>query len=476
MKSYLRLASLAVAILALVSVFTSCDDDVSPIGGSLVQGEVSITVDSLVTAIPAQSVYYNTFDSRTLTKLLGRINVPEYGNLSCSFVTQMMSAQAMNIPDSISVADLDSMRLVLSVLKGALTGDSLAPQQLRVYRLERQLPSGISSDFNPDGYYSASSLMGSKSYTISNIAKGDSAMKANSTVRIPVKMPLEFAIDLFNKYREGSPVFDWPSSFNQYFPGIYVTQNFGNGCIANISKAEFFTYWHRINRTLDMQPDSTYAYVNHIVRDSVCLLASQPEVLSSNIISYSPSDYLRGMAEAGNSVITTPGGYFVNIDFPAQTLLDAYHRHNASMAMVSSLKFEIPANEIHNDYGLTVAPYLLMVKRSELDSFFAENKVPDGENSFYAAFNSETGSYRFDTMRAYFLNLLAKEEKGESLSADDTEFVLVPVNITTETTTGYNSVTVTVTRCLPYMVRPTMTLLHTDRSIICFTYSTQQID
>lgn len=473
MSLTLRIASLLTAACALI--FASCDDDVSPIGGSLVQGEVAISVDSITTEIPAETVYYDAFDSRTLTKLLGRLSVPQYGELECSFVAQMMSAQKMLIPDSIGVADLDSMRLVLTVPRGALTGDSLAPQQLRVYRLERQLPSPIASNFNPEGYYSAASLMGTKSYTISNIARGDSAMKASSTVRIPVRMPLDFARDLFEKYRAGSSIFDWPASFNQYFPGIYVEQNFGNGCVANISKAEFFTYWHRVSRTLDMQPDSTYKYVDHIVRDSTCLLASQPEVLSSNIISYTPSDYIKNFASA-NSVITSPGGYMVHINFPAQTLLDAYHRHGASMQMVSSLKFQIPANEVKNDYGITLAPNLLMVKRTELESFFAENKIPDAKTSFYAAYDSESGSYRFDNMRAYFLSLLEKEQAGEPITADDTDFVLVPVDVTLETTQGYNSVTVSVTRCAPYLLKPTMTHLHTERAIICFTYSTQQID
>ena len=64
--------------------------------------------------------------------------------------------------------------------------------------------------------------MGVRSYTLSNIAKGDSALKRDSYVRIPVEMPVLFARDLFEKYRADDPVFQWPSSFNEYFPGIYV--------------------------------------------------------------------------------------------------------------------------------------------------------------------------------------------------------------------------------------------------------------
>ena len=66
---------LAAAVVS-AGMFMSCDDDVSGIGGSLSQGEVTITVDSLVTEIPAASIRYESFDGRNTTKLLGRINVP----------------------------------------------------------------------------------------------------------------------------------------------------------------------------------------------------------------------------------------------------------------------------------------------------------------------------------------------------------------------------------------------------------------
>ena len=79
-------------------------------------------------------------------------------------------------------------------------------------------------------------------------------------------------------------------------------------------------------------------------------------------------------------------------------------------------------------------------------------------------------------MRSWFLKVLEDEEKGETIDEEDYEFVLVPIDVKTEDVAGYDgSVTTYVLRCQPYMVRPTMTELHTDRAIICFTYSSQQI-
>lgn len=467
---------LAGAVLLVAGIMSSCQDEVSGIGASLTDGEVTITVDSLETSIESHSVYYDNFDGRNSSKLLGRINVPSYGSLDCSFVSQMMCSTSMPVPDSITAADIDSMRLVLSVPRGSLTGDSLAPQQLRAYRLTRQLPSDITSGFDPSGYYDTSDPLGSQSYTLSVIAKGDSAVKKDAYVRIPVKVSRDFAVDIFNRYRAGDPIFEWPASFNKFFPGIYVEQNFGNGCVANISKVEFYTYWHYYSRQYEMLPDSTYGYVNHLRRDSVCLMSSQPEVLSSNVINYKVSDLIRSMAEAGKSVLTTPGGYMVDIKFPVRRLLDLYHSRGDAMSVVSSLRMDLPARTIENDHGIGVAPYLLMVKKAELESFFAENKVPDGKTSFYAAYDSESGQYKFASMRNYFLDILELEKAGESIDAD-MEFVLVPVDITTESVSGYNgSVTIYVTRCQPYLLKPTMTQLLTDKAIVSFTYSSQELE
>lgn len=474
MKTKLHIAALSIMAAGMMM---SCQDEVSQIGSSLTTGEVTIMADTITAKLKSECIYLEKFDGRNITKLLGRINVPEYGSLNCSFVSQMMSATSMNIPDSITANDVDSLRLILSVQRGSLTGDSLAPQQLKVYALNKPLPADISSEFDPAGYYDPASPIGVKSYTVSNIAKGDSALKKEATIRIPVQLPLSLARKFFNQYREDPSVFQWPSTFNKYFPGIYVEQNFGNGCIANVTKSEMFTYWHHTKSKTVLQPDSTYVTEYYTVRDSICLMAYQPEVIASNIIDFKISDHIVDMVNEGKRVVTTPGGYIVNFRFPVKELIERYRESGTALSIVSSLKFEIPARSISNDYGLTVAPNMLMIKKSEFESFFAENKIPDSLTSFYAAYDSDDGTYKFNAMRSYFLNMLEAYDKGESVDGEESEFVLVPVSVLTESTNGYDGSTNTfVTRCQWFIERPTMTLLDTDNSKIYFTFSSQTID
>jgi hypothetical protein len=475
-----KLTGFFLGALSLLGI-SACNDDVSSIGNGLSTGEVTITVDSLVTPIDSKTVYTESFDSRSLTKLIGRINVPEYGNLDCSFVSQMMSATSLAIPDSIGAEQIDSIRLVFSVPRGELTGDSLAPQQLRAYRLSTQLPSNITSDFDPTGYFSDATLLGSKSYTISNLSLPDSVYSSESYVRIKMKLNDSFAKEVYNKYQNEPETFQWPSTFAKWFPGLYVTQNFGNGCIANVSKAEMYLYWNykeleyeKVSEATDDGED-TYDYVEHTYRDSICVFATQPEVTSSNIIKFDVAESLRQRIANGDIIMTTPGGYYARIDFPVMSLIDEYNAsNNSGMAVASSLTLSIPASKVENDYGITVAPYLLMVRESEREAFFENNEVPDGINSFYAAYDSETGTYNFNSMRDYLLKLIDEYVYADPRN-EDTDFALIPVDITTETVTSTYSSSTYVTRCAPYIAKPTLTQLNTDRCTIKFTYSSHQL-
>ncbi len=80
----------AASLLPLLGCgLVACNDELTTIGSSLSKGEVVITMDSIETVLSTSTRLQENIDSRSYTKLLGRISVPEYGSLGCSFVTQM---------------------------------------------------------------------------------------------------------------------------------------------------------------------------------------------------------------------------------------------------------------------------------------------------------------------------------------------------------------------------------------------------
>lgn len=469
-----KILYLIAAFSVLLSTLTSCDDDISAIGGSLVKGDIVITVDSTIYKLDSQTIYDPTFDARTQTLLLGNINTQQYGALRCAFASRLMPVSNLNIPDSIGEDRLDSLRVVFYATRGNLTGDSLLPQQLSVYRLTKSLPKSISSSTDLTGYYDAENPLTSVNYTFSKMAATDSSFYKGVTLRISAKCPLEWGHQIYQAYKKDNSVFQWPSTFEQKFHGVYVDQTFGSGCVANFNNLVFMLYYHRLalkNILVNGENVSTQVHV----ADSCAVFATAPEVLSVNLADYRPSQYVNELVEQGHSVITTPGGYVTQFAFPLQKLLDKYFERDFNLSIIGNLTFEIPATKVSGDLSLGMPPALLMIKTSKVKEFFEKNLVPDNKESFFARYDSSRGCYRFSNMRNYMIDAIAN---GKTAKPEDCDYTLIPVTVVTEDyKDSYTGQSVSIVlACTPYMGAPTMTILNMDKTMICLTFTNQVIE
>ena len=504
-RKRLRLLAAPLLTIAGGAMLISCEDKTPTVGSALASGEVHIAKDSLIwngsdqliyrgdlqkTVFCPQISYLTEFDdaidSRSTTNLLGRISVPEYGDLNCSYVSRLMCVTSIDIPDSIGIEQVDSMKLVLSVPRGALTGDSLAPQQLKVFRLTKSLPDDITNRFDPTGYYDPESPLGTRSFTLSALGMSDSLYTHLPVIGIQIPMTREMAVDVVKAYRnkETNSIFAWPQTFEKYFHGIYVEPTFGRGCVANITFTQFVIFYnYKTQESTTTNGTTTTTEKTNVGAASV--FGTSPIVLSSNNITYKPSKQLEDMFADNKALITSPGGYRVKLRFPGRELVDIYHSTQSKLAVVSDLKFTIPVEEIENKYELTPPPYLLMVKTSKLDDFFKNNSLPDYKDSFYAEYKSAGKFYQFSSMRNYILDLIQNGVKDEDL-----DFTIVPVNIefeTEESSGTYNPWSIWgsssssaskvkyPTKCTPYILKPSMCRLKMDEAQTIFIYSLQQM-
>lgn len=467
-----RLAGAAtVSSLCLLSLL-SCQDEVSPIGSSIFKGDVSISVDSTTLSFPARTIPAVKIDARSVTNLIGHINVPEYGELSASYVTQLLSAGKLSIPDSIGVDRVDSISLILTAPRPLAIGDTLAPQQLKVYSLTKELPSDITSAFDPAGYYNPQDPVATRNYTLSALALSDSTFQKSQLLYLAAKLPKQWGVDLFNAYREDPDIFSWPSTFNRYFKGFYLSPSFGKGAMANILATKVMLYYHHfIERTVIENDLAVRKQVR--MKDSVCILSNAPEVLSSTNFKYTPSPSLLAKIEGGAQIITAPLGYHVNFSFPVTDVLDEFWASDENLKIINNLTLALPATPVENDYGLTAPPDLVMILTKDVEDFFANGKVPDNRTSFRGQYSSARGRYEFSSMRQYIVDL---KNKGGELKPEDFDFTLIPVEINSETVSNYDgSSSVYITSCTPYLQRPAMAEIHTDKAIVVFTFTSQMI-
>ena len=471
----LRRGAVVSFILPALAVCTlaSCENELPTIGSSLATGEVAITVDSLKLAIPSSSVFDDAFDSRGTVTLLGSLYAEPYGTLTCSYAARLIPATSLPLPDSITAAHIDSLSILVRVSRGALAGDSLAPQQLRVYALTKQLPSDIRSDFDPTSYYDNNSLLGSRSYTLSVLGANDTVYRKKTIFDIPVTLPREDALKVFEAYKAGDPAFGWPQAFAQKMPGVYVEPSFGMGAVADVGNTTFALYYHYTTTETSVDEEGNVIKLPKNNVGAVPVFSTGPEALSASRVKYTPSESVKALVAAGTSLITTPGGYTVRMRLPMERVLEEYNTKVSALTLINNLSVTIPARAVENDYGIKPPKTLLMVKASEAPTFFSQMRVPDGKNAFYANYDEEKGYYSFSSMRDYVIDLAGKG----SVTDDDCTFVAIPVTIVTEDYYDYDErVNKTlVTLCQRYFSLPTMVELETDKSTIVFTYSSQSI-
>lgn len=466
------------SLLMFVILFVSCEEETTTIGSVITTGEVEITLNTSEFNLRAMPVSISEYDSKTGNLMVGKIQSEDYGDLSCSFVTRFMCTPSLNVADSIIPVlseRIDSCKLILSASRNEITGDSLAPQRMTIFKLTEQLPSGLNNNFNPEGYYDPQSPLASKSYTLSGIAENDSAFYENEYIDLTVDLPVSFGREIVENYISRPEIFQWPQSMAENFlPGIYVESSFGNGAVANINLAYVAIYYYTLKSTtteVDGETETKVSKVNNVIFP----FTVSPEVLSSNNILYQPSEKIieKNNANDGEVVLTTPGGFWAQFDFPAETLIEEYQKKNTHLSTVNDLMLFLPAEEYDSSSGISVAPNLLMVKSSEYQDFFKKGKIPDNLTSFTGVYDSVNKGYYFSTMRNYFLELMKKE----TLDPEDTSFTLIPVEIETETVNNYYSDPVTyVTKCVPYTSKPTMTLIQSNQALVTFSFSTQMID
>lgn len=466
---------LPVAFLLALGI-SSCGDENSLIGSSIVDTEIEIVVDSsFQKMISAESISNDSVVGRTITQLIGRISIPGYGKLETDFLTQFMPTSTF---DTTGIDRLDSLVLYLNYNTESFTGDSLAPMQLSVFPLQKQLKSPVYSSIDPAEYYDAQSApIAMKSYNASFLGLPDSLVKLGyKTIR--AKLPDAMAEQLFRKYKEDPQVFSSPSRFAQYFPGVYVKTSYGSGCVVNIQNS--VVNLHYTKTTVINDKDSTYAATQ-------TLMAVTPEISTGNHIKLEPAPEIQSGIAAGKVYLQAPAGLNVLLHFPTREIVKNFEEAVGSggstiQGLINSLVLTVPLKELtSNKYDLQPPQFLLFVRRSELQSFFEKKELADNVRSFYAEYNSDTRSYSFTGLRTFLNDVIEKKRQGVEITDADEEIVLVPVSVYSETVSSgssyyyysYNEQEV-VTDIVPYISAPSLAEIDMDRVKLQLTYSRQK--
>ncbi len=457
------MSKLITIIFAVLAILVCACDETSPVGGSLAEDQLVIRVDSDF-VIEGRSVAMNAVRSSTVSQLLGVIDIPEYGSLRSSVVTQFLCATELDTANY-TAANVDSLVLVMQYNPGSFMGDSVVPMGLKVYPLTRELPSPIYSNFDPEGFYDRSRLLASCVYNTST-AESDSLRKL-STRSIRMQLPRELGSDLFRAFEEHPEYYASGSEFcRNVFPGLYIESSFGSGRMTLVQKTTMRMYLRKIFTNDEGKPDTISSQQDYYM--------VTPEVLTNNNFDYSISPGMQERIDEGQNLLVAPCGYEVEVTLPTREIVRRYREKADALTVINSLSLSIPTDTIENALGVGAPPYALLVRKDKRDEFFNNYSLTDNINSFYATYSSADKSYNFGSMRAYITNMLQKEE----ITDEDCTFVIVPVTVNFESSAGsssyyYASSSQLVSSIVPYVMSPAMVVLKLDEAKIKFTYSLQ---
>jgi len=303
-------------------------------------------------------------------------------------------------------------------------GDSTALQSIKLYELNKTLPSmnASFSNMKVEDYCDKSNLLGTATYRIC----GD------KTIRI--KLSDEYAQKLMNVYVNKTVTTQ--EQFCDLYKGFYVSHSFNEGAVITCTSVGL-----QIHYSFDAD-----IYVKYDDRDTVVtgrsikvngrpinplvssfLLTANKGVNQVNLFSHPDLDEkLRILESKPYSYIFTPAGLYANVTVPfaevKENIIKTVGTGNLSNVSFNSSKLRLPVEKINWKTHLSKnpSPYLMMIKRDKIVDFFYNNSYPDALESFVAAYDTASKSYNFDIAFASQQYL-----KGNETVFDD--LVLLPV-------------------------------------------------
>lgn len=449
---------LKTGIIALAALaFGACGDS-STIGSTLLEDQVEIIVDTTFT-VSGKPVELAHIRPSTVTQLLGTVAIDGFGTVSSEAVAQLLPSTQLDT--AFVPANVDSVFFNLRYAATDFLGDSLAPMGVTIYPLVKQLPDLMSSDFNPDGYYNPSAPLGTATYNAkySNLMTG-----STNTYSVSVPLPRQFGVDLLQHYIDNPQDFANGRNFAaNVLPGVYIRNSYGSGRLTLVGRTTITMNLRNIkyNSTTEKNDttDAEYEY-----------LFVSPEVLSNNMISVNLDPAVTAMADGGQPMLVSPLGYETELKLPVPEIIEAYRAGSSKLTVLNSLSLSIPVDSLDIDADVSTPPYVLLVLAKDRDAFFAENKLPDYETSFYAEYSATSGNYGFTGLETYLQTLLDKED----LTEEDYTFRMVPVSISFEKdATQIYEIKYIVSDVIPYFQRPAAAVVHLDKAKISLTYSRQ---
>lgn len=411
------------AILALIAfVFISCDDAADNLGKQVQPGIDEIIVQTDTFHLSTETIQIESIISRPDSFLLGEFEDNILGTTKADILTEMrLFKDGYTYLDS-STATTKADSVVISLLFTSTFGNVNSPLHISVYELKDSLrrDAQYMTDMDPSSFVDFQKMIGDTAFTVKNGITG----LMNREVRFHLKE--EFLSRFFTLNPDHYRTQD---EFRKFFPGIYITTDFGGSTMLNLRTIKISLYYH-------------YAYndnLEHKIQGRHDFFVN-PEVKKVNRVTHP----LRSLTFSPNdeyNYIASPANYYTRVRIPLDRIRRDVNVGNKILDVNSaSIRLDVKKNEKSDSTMIPYVSDLLLIRESAVERFFKNNEALSDTCSFLASRDSvyvSRGNYKYIFKFNELGKLVKQEIKNKENTSPYLDMVLVPVRqLATPTPTG----------------------------------------
>lgn len=464
-------------LIGITALLCACKGD-SPSAGNEQFQQDGIIVQSDSIRIAASLYACASVVSSPDSLLLGEMQTV-YGTIQADILTQMACPAGFVYPEN---AELDSVLLYLYY--STWTGDGETPIEIDVRELDvdreplsytKLYQTNLSISQFCDTIGDANRILENK--RIVSVSRGDSMQNNAGGIRyIRLKADADWAQSFFDRQKaDHSRNLATIEDFNRVFHGLFITTTFGGGAVLNISDISLSVFYHyEYEKTVLAEDGEHYIKVLDTISNYKGFYATQ-EIKQVNRIRHfgtdgKPSNYTKTLANDSVCHIMSPAGVYTRLAIPVRSMAEhifaelydqeqgIYRRPYVNLAKmrVNVLNFYegVPGSATNRDWAQPTKD-MLLIKEYAISSFFSERELPSdtlallgnlimatdslGESVYY--YNYDLGLVLTQQLRSVY----DKNEIDYSKLPDSLYMVMVPVNVTSSSSSTYGSQVIGVT-------------------------------
>ncbi len=414
----MKIKFLALSLTLGITILGGCNDTLTQVGTGIQPKNDRPTVYADTCYMQAKTVQTDSVYARTIYGSLGEIFDPLYGNLKSDFICQFYSPENFRFEHTPLNGEIDSVDFRIEY--NSWTGDSLAPMRVQLFPVTQALQKNFYTNIDPADYCNMKASFGSQIYTARNMGISDSLWNTRKNTSgsayipaIVIKMPKEIGQTFYNATVQTPEVFKNQQAFNNFFPGIYVTNTYGSGNILNIDRSYMNIHYRYTAKGSDGKDSIAHARI---------MFSSTIEVIQLNRFKNTDISHLLKPNDS-ISYLKSPAGVYTQLTIPLQSL-----NEKIKGRIISDMSLTLKALPQDNwKYAFDIPQNLLILPTDSVELFFRNNRIENNQSVFRGSYTASSRSYSFGNIA----NLL--KSHLETNPNKDLVLSVIPVERRTET-------------------------------------------